>query len=134
MLKLVDVKPLRSYFPWGHRLVRIRMVSMDASGLWSVHSNILSILPSGDDKVSSASVWIQDILFRWGRRNTVFVMSNSCSAQVLSSSSPLLLCFPTPFFPRTPSQVMWSVPIIRNSVRYCFCFSSSLSTFRLQLL
>ena len=47
-----------------------------------------------------------------GRRNTVFVLGNSCSAQVHSSSSLLLLPFPTSFFPRKPSQVVRSVPTL----------------------
>ena len=36
----------------------------------------------------------------------------SHSTQLISSSSPLMLHFPTPLFPRTPSQVVRSVPTL----------------------
>ena len=42
----------------------------------------------------------------------VLVISNSCSAHFLKRRSPLLLHFPTPSDPITPSQVWWSVPTL----------------------
>ena len=55
---------------------------------------------------------IQDILFLLGRRKTVLVIRRSCSAHFLRSKRPLLLHFPTPSGPITPSQVWWSVPTL----------------------
>ena len=93
---------------------RIRIVSLDmvCPVVCATHCLALSFLLVMTKSIKCQCMergCIHDVLFRWGRRNTVFVMSNSCSTQVLSSNSPLLLHFPTPFFPRTPSQVTWSV-------------------------
>ena len=55
---------------------------------------------------------IHVVFLRVGRRKTVLVISNSCSAHFLKRRSPLLLHFPTPSDPITPSQVWWSVPTL----------------------
>ena len=55
---------------------------------------------------------IHDVFLRVGRRKTVLVISNSCSAHFLKRRSPLLLHFPTPSDPITPFQVWWSVPTL----------------------
>ena len=55
---------------------------------------------------------IHDVFLRVGRRTTGLVISNSCSAHFLKRRSPLLLHFPTPSDPITPSQVWWSVPTL----------------------
>ena len=55
---------------------------------------------------------IHGVFLRVGRWKTVSVISNSCSAHFIKRKSPLLLHFPTPSDPITPSQVWWSVPTL----------------------
>ena len=55
---------------------------------------------------------IHDVLLQVGRRKTVLVISSSCSAHFVKRRKSLLLHFPTPSVPITPSQVWWSVPTI----------------------
>ena len=140
MLKLVDVEPLR----WESLLGRIRMVNLDTSSLWSVQQSAPHIaLATLTSCVSFLLVMtqsikcqclergcIQDVLFRRNRRNTMFVLSNSCSAQVLSSSSPLLLHFPTSLFPRTLSQAVWSVPTLALKSPRRNSFSQPLTVYK----
>ena len=58
----------------------------------------------------------------------MLAISNSCTAHFLKRRSPLLLHFPTPSDPITPSQVWWSVPTLalksprRMSLSVCFFF------------
>ena len=66
---------------------------------------------------------IHVVFLRVGRRKTVLVISNSCSAHFFKRRSPLLLHFPTPSDPITPSQVWWSVPTLalKSPRRMFFC-------------
>ena len=59
------------------------------------------------------------VLFRTGMLPECFVSTSitevdkiSCSAHFLRSKRPLLLHFPTPSGPITPSQVWWPVPTL----------------------
>ena len=70
------------------------------------HSDSLPVLPLHYDIVNEM------LFLRVGRRKTVLVISNACSAHFLKRRSPLLLHFPTPSDPITPSQVWWSVPTV----------------------
>ena len=69
------------------------------------HSDILSVLPSPKRCQCLERGFIHDVFLRVGRRKTVLVISNSCSAHFLKRRRPLLLHFPTPSNPITPSQV-----------------------------
>ena len=55
---------------------------------------------------------IHDVFLPVGRRKAVLVISSSCSAHFLKRRRPLLLHFPTPSVPITPSQLWWSVPTL----------------------
>ena len=66
---------------------------------------------------------IHVVFLRVGRRKTVLVISNSCSAHFLKRRSPLLLHFPTPSDPITPSQVWWAVPTKATKSPRMMCLS-----------
>ena len=51
---------------------------------------------------------IHDVFLRIGRRKTVLVINNLCSAHFLKRRSPLLLHFATPSDRITPSQVRYT--------------------------
>ena len=75
------------------------------------HSYILSICSPHNDMKCQCSDrgCIQGVLFLFGSLKSVLVINKSCSAHLLRSMRPLLLHFPTPYEPITPSQVWWSV-------------------------
>ena len=80
------------------------------------HSDILPVCSPHYDTVYECQCLergcIQNVLFLFGIRKTVLVISRSCSAHFLRSKRPLLLHFPTPSGPITPCQVWWSVPTL----------------------
>ena len=75
------------------------------------------------------------VFLRAGRRKTVLMISNSCSAHFLKRRSPLLLHFPTPSDPITPSQVWWSVPTLAlKSPRRMFVCPGCCRNHRIQII
>ena len=70
---------------------------------------------------------IHVVFLRVGRRKTVLVISNSCSAHFLKRRSLLLFHFPILSDPITPSQVWLSVPTLAlKSPRRWVCLSGVL--------
>ena len=76
---------------------------------------------------------IHDVFLRVVRRKTVLIISNSYCAHFLKRRRPLLLYFPTPSAPITPSQVWWSVPSLAlKSPRRMSCLSRVLQTLQVR--
>ena len=73
--------------------------------------DIMPVASPGEDTVNQMPVLRPrvhpDVLF--GREKTVLVMSRSCMAQVFNRSRPLLLHFPTLWYPITLPQATWSL-------------------------
>ena len=98
------------------------------------HSDILPVLPSHYYTIRCQCL-IHDVLLTFGRRKTVLVFRNSCSAHFLKRRSPLLLHFPTPSDPITPSQIWWSVPILAlKSPRRMFVCPGCCRNHRIQII
>ena len=119
-------------------------MSLDTNSLWSVQKSAPHIalttltycLPFRLVMTNSIKCqclergYTQDVRFRWGRRNTVFVRIKLCSTQVISSSSPLLLHLPTPFC----CQLGLLLVKLTYSFTCSFDFSASVSSTSLHLL